>query len=47
MLFQFTPYAFMKPFTINSVRIKALGKLKMAENAVLLNTSYTPLNNWP
>ena len=27
--------------------MKALGKLKMAEKAVLLNTRYTPLNNWP
>ena len=32
----------MKLFKINGVNIKALGKLKMAWNAVLLNTGKTP-----
>ena len=31
-------YAFMKLFTINDVKIKALGKVKMAWNKVLLNS---------
>ena len=30
VLFQSRPYAFMKFFTINGVKIKVLGKLKMA-----------------
>ena len=34
----------MKLFTVNGVYIKAFGKLKMAENAVLLNTGLTPFN---
>ena len=33
MLFQSTPYAFMKLFTISGVNIKAFGKLKTAWNA--------------
>ena len=37
MLFQSAPYAFIKLFTINGVQVKPLGKLKMAQNAVLLN----------
>ena len=38
MFFLSTPYAFMKPFTINGVYIKPLNKMKMAYNAVLLST---------
>ena len=38
----------MNLFTITGVKIKALGKLKMAKNAVLLSTvSKLRLNNWP
>ena len=33
MLFQSTPYAFMKLFRISGVNIKAFGKLKTAWNA--------------
>ena len=47
MLFQSTPYAFMKLFKINGVYIKAFGKLKMAQNLVLLTLVKPCLNNWP
>ena len=38
MLVQSTPHVFMKLFTIYGVYIKTFGKLKMAQDAVLLNT---------
>ena len=38
MFFKSTSRALMKLFTINGVGIKAFAKLKMAWNAVLLNT---------
>ena len=39
-------YALFKLFTINGVKINALGNLKMAQNAILLNKGETRLNNW-
>ena len=42
MLFKCTPCAILKLVMINGVEMKALGKVKMTKNAVLLNSDEIP-----
>lgn len=46
MRFKSTPYPFTKLSTIKSVKIKALGKLKIAWHAVLLKVHVTMTKNF-